>query len=526
MGRIQVDMFEVQLGAGLLLQFDTPDGPVRVLADAGVKAGGYPPDHVHRKLPGAFDAFDAFDASVADGAGRRLDLVIGTHYDEDHLIGLVPVIADESLAIGEAWLPPVADDSRPPPPDRPLGGDDLLVTALAGPDRAARLTAHLRAKHEVCQLAAQVERAADAVRPDRPRSVRPDQRLLAGTPRSGGDVTAWRRVFEAHAEDAAVTLGPLLADASHAGGPDEAHDLPGPAARRSRTTAWAGGSDALARAWADPSRASADATDLATIRRAAARDAINALALAEVVAALADRGIAIRCPTIPDGMPQQYRWRPGERRFAPSGGRASHGLSLTLLGPSEGLVRRHWTRLPVGDYVTRAREAAIPIQWITPSNQLSLVTRFDFAGQAVLVVGDSGFVDFTAPEGGYHPRLLAALLPLQVVQVAHHAGNNAHFYRALLAAGWAEQPGQPLLLVSHATRDRHRPSPAFGQFLAALRDGPADPRVVFTSKPSVARVRSFRDAIHPVVGTSHLVGDARLVCDDGTWTVARHAIRG
>jgi hypothetical protein len=42
----------------------------------------------------------------------------------------------------------------------------------------------------------------------------------------------------------------------------------------------------------------------------------------------------------------------------------------------------------------------------------------------------------------------------------------------------------------------------------------------------VARVRSFRDAIHPVVGTSHLVGDARLVCDDGTWTVARHAIRG
>jgi hypothetical protein len=38
---IQVDMFEVQLGAGLLLQFRRPDGRlIRVLADAGVHARG------------------------------------------------------------------------------------------------------------------------------------------------------------------------------------------------------------------------------------------------------------------------------------------------------------------------------------------------------------------------------------------------------------------------------------------------------------------------------------------------------
>ena len=63
----------------MLVQFGTPRGPVRVLADAGVKASGYPVDHVHGKLQEAFDSFG--------DPRRRLDLIIGTHYDEDHLVG-------------------------------------------------------------------------------------------------------------------------------------------------------------------------------------------------------------------------------------------------------------------------------------------------------------------------------------------------------------------------------------------------------------------------------------------------------
>ena len=101
---IQIDMFEVQLGAGLLVQFRTCDQVVRVLADAGVHASGYPKDHVHRKLT---DAFESFDAS----ASRRIDLIVGTHYDADHLDGLVPIIEDPTIEIGEAWLPPVANDN-------------------------------------------------------------------------------------------------------------------------------------------------------------------------------------------------------------------------------------------------------------------------------------------------------------------------------------------------------------------------------------------------------------------------------
>ena len=64
---IQIDMFEVQLGAGLLLQFRSGDAVVRVLADAGVHASGYPKDHVHRKLPEAFASFGE-GAAAAGGS--------------------------------------------------------------------------------------------------------------------------------------------------------------------------------------------------------------------------------------------------------------------------------------------------------------------------------------------------------------------------------------------------------------------------------------------------------------------------
>ena len=90
MDDIHVDMFEVQLGASLLIQVRAGRrGAIRILADAGIHAHGYERDHVHRKLPAAMDRMGA--------AGRRLDLVIGTHYDRDHLAGLAPIIDDETI---------------------------------------------------------------------------------------------------------------------------------------------------------------------------------------------------------------------------------------------------------------------------------------------------------------------------------------------------------------------------------------------------------------------------------------------
>ena len=195
-------------------------GPVRVLADAGVKASGYPVDHVHGKLQDAFDSFG--------DPRRRLDLIIGTHYDEDHLVGLVPIIEDSSIAIGEAWMPPVANDTQPNPRDRPAGQNDLLVVQFAAEDGAQRLAEYLSAKQAVCQQIAQLERAADGFRNDRPRTRRPDLAPEAAQ-RGVRDAGEWARIFRAHAEDAAITLGPAAGDLTHAGSLYEmvdAHALP------------------------------------------------------------------------------------------------------------------------------------------------------------------------------------------------------------------------------------------------------------------------------------------------------------
>lgn len=100
---IQVDLFQVGLGASLLIQFETEQGHVRVLADAGVQHGRDPAEC----WPRIADAMRSFGDNRA-----RIDLMIGTHYDADHLEGLVPVIEDETIEIGEAWLPPVADDTQ------------------------------------------------------------------------------------------------------------------------------------------------------------------------------------------------------------------------------------------------------------------------------------------------------------------------------------------------------------------------------------------------------------------------------
>ena len=101
---IQVDMFEVKLGAALLLQFIDGAGIVRVLADGGVT--GYPKEHVRDKLLALLGATSPI----------VIDLMVGTHYDADHLDGLVPIINDHRFSIREASrLPPVFDDQTGTP---------------------------------------------------------------------------------------------------------------------------------------------------------------------------------------------------------------------------------------------------------------------------------------------------------------------------------------------------------------------------------------------------------------------------
>lgn len=137
MAAITVDMFEVQLGAALLLQFAEESGVVRVLADAGVKASGYRPERVRDKLIALL------------GHGSHIDLIIGTHYDEDHLAGLVPIIDDPQFTIGEAWMPPIVNDTQTFAVDQPLKASDLLTVQFSGDDRSDILSAYLAAKGRV-----------------------------------------------------------------------------------------------------------------------------------------------------------------------------------------------------------------------------------------------------------------------------------------------------------------------------------------------------------------------------------------
>jgi hypothetical protein len=125
---------------------------------------------------------------------------------------------------------------------------------------------------------------------------------------------------------------------------------------------------------ASVSAGSTTAYDFAAIRKSAARDAINAISLANVVEALRAR-VTNDQPSHSRRPTRRFVWRSESKRFEGGGGLSKGGLEITLLGPSEGLVRKHWNRLPIGSYAALARLAVIPIKGVTPSNQLSYVMR-------------------------------------------------------------------------------------------------------------------------------------------------------
>jgi hypothetical protein len=285
---------------------------------------------------------------------------------------------------------------------------------------------------------------------------------------------------------------------------------------------------ALADQW---KHSSADAGEhalrFAEIRRSAASDAITATSLYEVVNGLKQRGIPIKCHIIDDGEPRRFVWDDKKRRFIPSQHLTSSGPEMRLLGPSQSLVQKHWDRLPTGDYLGFLALKRLPVKSITPSNQLSYVVRVDAAEQGLLIAGDAGCVDFK-PEGSeeFYPKLLQNMSPLHFIQVAHHAGQNAHFYNVLLEGGFPEQTKHAFLLLSHATHDRSRPSDIFRRFVELARQPADDFQLLFTSEPSAAKVSEFDELIHPIAGAARADrGDVRVVFDGKAWSVTKHSVQ-
>lgn len=537
-------MYAVGLGAAILTQFRQPDGSVvRVLADGGMGHGGYLAEGVLQRLPEAWDAFAGADDS------RRLDLIIGTHYDGDHLKGLIPIAEDHSVEIGEVWLPPVKDDTDDIP-GHTSESDDYLAVKFFDDEDDRELMRYLDAQREqvedlqrteirIVNSIQEQERPATGARglPRYRYSVARERLEAASAHREPPtELKGYLSYFERQEADAAAVTGsrPAHESATYDSSVADVRDL---ARNEVRPYAVARALEMLEDGRLrhfDAARLRIMPAALASIRKSTAAKAITAIHLHGLVRALRGRREPVRpkCHYISAGQPRRFAWDATRKRFVPRSRGGSPNVVLTLLGPSDTLVEKHRDKLPVGAYLYALDNARGPIRLesITESNQLSYILTLETADQRLLISGDAGCYGFTDDSSEYFPRLLKALSPLHVVQVAHHAGRNYDFYNTLLEAGFAEQTEPAWLLLSHEVRDESRPSDAFSRFVAEIRREGGEVSLLFTSVPTADKVAGYDELIAPVApgGSAAEKGDVRLsfVSETGEsgWVVEKHAV--
>ena len=536
MSDAQLDMFEVQLGSAMLLQMRAHGRVFAVLVDAGISAAGYAEEHVRDKLPEALDAFER--------GNRRIDLIIGSHYDRDHLAGLAPILRDEQFEIGEVWLPPVRNDRAAPQRGRARGAPFLADQFGESPEAFVEYVRGKLADSAFFAARARARQSGD--RGLTAERVQDDLRSTADDRNAGMDAERWHRVRAALTVGETSTASGLFDGYVHeaqaavesAGGDlDASVEAPGEAISR-----LVGGGAGVTRIGPRTVRRSAErilpasrvdpevtAANLAFLAAGSAHDGISAIALEKVVSAARGRSTPIFpvAHVITPGKPKRFGWDSASRSYKEAAPVRKSVPSITLLGPSQALVDKHADRLPVGQYAALARAFTIPIKGITPSNELSYVVRVDFGGQRILLCGDTGMVDFIRGRKLWHRRLIAELRDLSLVQVAHHAGRNAYFYRALLEAATMERSADDEFhLLSHATHDKTRPSPEFAMFAADRARSRRRIRLLFTSTPDIDKIRTYRSLVEPVAGAPSPQSDVRLSwsADDRRWQVDRHGV--
>jgi len=551
---IQLDMYEVQLGASVFVQFKLDSGKVvRILADAGTSHGKYPEEHIYHKV------YAEFGQDIND---RYIDLIVGTHYDMDHLNCLVPIINDTTITIKEAWLPPVENDTEVGSDESELHDGSMLAIQLLKDNGSNILGKYLDYKRRVCialwRDKEKVEKhfglfEQNEKRSEIRRKLMDHEIVFSSTNEDAGrnNLETAEGYFSAHILDAQYTLGKEEgydhADVNissllsldelllHPNNPiislftKDLLDiwLYDTQLLSSRIIKHKLADEVLLSKYAPDPRSLA--LNLAFIQKSAAKDAITAIYLDNVVKALKKRNIPIKCQVIDNGTPRKFMFDETSGIFTESA-IPNGGLELCLLGPSKGLVKKHRHRLPEGSYALLAAFTSIPIESITPSNELSYIFRFGYKGQGILISGDAGCVDFTkaGKTREYHQALLDALLPLQVIQVAHHGGRNAHFYRVLLAAGYGSQNESSLLLLSHETNSRPRPSKVFFGFVdfvhsqkPIMQNGM---KLLFTSQPKPDKVEEYKTLVHKAIGTKNHQGDIQLKFKSKSWEVSKHSI--
>lgn len=512
---INLRMFDVGLGAAILLQFGEGAEAISVLADGGDARAG--PD---------VEAFLAKNLPITRYQGKpRLDLLIGTHYDADHLDGLTTILTQGRVEIGELWLPPVLDDTDAREAGRVPQASTALATLFSGPAGTEAFSRYVEAKNARLDMIDTLENAIE--RDDEDASARethlgerhsdywsPQEakgRFSQSLTRAG-TVLGNDGCEHDHGADRYARLG--LLDFSYWG-----FDLfnPGKDLGRLREAVFE-----EEKRWPDYSPSPVRLA-LAHMRRATATDGINACSLRSLLMALpTDNSIRVRHLWCADDEPCTIGWNIANKRFS-IGGTAYP--RITLLGPTERLVGDRRDKLP------RAALAFTPKRWdrlegLSDSNQLSYVLRFDHEQQGVLITGDSGFDGFAIGSdrvNRYETRLTDHLRDLNVIQVPHHGGINRHFYRAMDAAGFRQEEGSARLLLSHEAGSTHRPNGAFASYMNLLRSE-REVRLLFTGRPADENVEDYLDWIEGPVQPRGCSGrDVVLNYSGGNWSVVQHA---
>ncbi|MFC4352278.1 hypothetical protein ACFOW6_12075 [Fodinicurvata halophila] len=514
---IQIDMFEVKLGAALLLRFGTKKRPINVLADGGVSRwSGYPPDHVHKKLKQVFNS-DEF----------CLHLIIGTHYDEDHLNGLVPIINDTSITIYEAWMPPVVNDLDQRTSYQDVSKEGLLPHQFTKDVNNTLITSYLKEKYKEINICLYLEKTLKTELTDINEfyhKVNVNESYLH-------ELSFFREQIEDSYKDNYHSDVDFDTENDNIDEYNYFRNIPKIIINKSYYHHNLNDLKEIAKHLYfirrnDPKIALMIANSYAAIRKNSAKRAINAKALHNVVQALRKRSIPIQSKIIDDGTPQKYWWNTRINRFTLSP-QKNKEPTFTLLGPSQSLVNKHLHKIPTYDLIKMASEPSIEIRRITESNELSYIGCFDFLGQRILISGDAGCVDFLDDKKNYYKDLLKELETLHIVQVAHHGGNNAYFYDVLNKAGYPNQNEPSYMLLSHDYHDKLRPSHVFESFLVSALSKGKNIQILFTSEPRKKNVNNYKRVIFPPTGTkSHTVGDVKIRFDPYSgWIVDNHAIK-
>jgi hypothetical protein len=553
MRKIQVDMFAVGLGAAVLTQFSLKDGDrLTVLADGGGLTSTNP-NAVVKKLPDALKGFKQ-DSKL------RLDLIVGTHYDADHLKGLIPIIEETSIEIGEIWLPPVRNDGPKIP--GAIDADEFLAQLFFDDSDGKLLPDYLWDKaYQVAELYELERKTFEIIKNDNGRiplfTYSEEGQIPMSTdelPRKGSEIDhtemlrLFRSFFESHITHATARTGARSVHETASYDSNYLRELEDWKAIRTRRDVYD--------LWPDffyfeylfkrivkeaPSRARVVPAALASVRRAKSEDAINGTYLIEVINALRKRSQHLRpqCHFVSGDRPSEFVWSSTERRFLIREDEAKGKVILKLLGPSDRLIQQLSDKIPVAAYafaLMRISDLTYRESITSASNRLSYIFTLEMDRQKILISGDAGCYGFRGKNNEFSEELLLPIASPQVVQVAHHGGRNYDFYHALIAAGFGNAKGPVFLLLSHEPRSKHRPSDAFREFIELVKAKRREVHLLFTSKPSEAKVHVYKDCIYSAVSEVSEEGDIRLLYGyrqrrslrflrKAEWQVQKHSIK-